>query len=95
MSAGSKYSGESVRMRKLTGPEVINLFSYSTQLSTNIILLIKVKVPTIVGILTYISMINTTSDRLLKARNFLFVRMLVLCAVESWSSIELSTKQVL
>ena len=44
-------------------------FLYSTQLSTKFILLINVKMPTIVGILTFISMINTTSERL-KARNF-------------------------
>ena len=50
------------------GPEVIKLFSCSTQLSTKIILLINVKMPTI-GILTYISMINTASERLY-ARNF-------------------------
>ena len=53
-------------------PEVIKLFSYSTQLSTKFILLINVKMPTLVGILTFIIMINTTSDRL-KARNSLFV----------------------
>ena len=35
------------------GPEVINLFSCSTQLTTTFILLINVKMPTIVGILTY------------------------------------------
>ena len=52
-------------------------FSGSTQLSTKFILLINVKMPTIVGILTIIiiltiiSMINTTSERL-KAKN-LFV----------------------
>ena len=45
------------------GTEVIKLFSCSTQLSTKFILLINV------GIITFISMINTTSDRL-KARNF-------------------------
>ena len=50
-------------------PEVIKLFSYSTQPSTKFILLINVKMPTIVGILTFISMINTPSERL-KARNF-------------------------
>ena len=50
-------------------PELIKLFSYSTQLSMKCILLINVKMPAIVGILTYISMINTTSERL-KARNF-------------------------
>ena len=44
-------------------------FSYSTQLSTKFILLINVKMPTIVGISTFISMINTTSERL-KAINF-------------------------
>ena len=49
--------------------EVIKHFTCSTQLSTKFILLINVKMPTIVGILTFISMINTTSERL-KARNF-------------------------
>ena len=44
------------------GPEVIKLFSCSTQLSTKFILLINVIMPTIVGILTFISMINTTSE---------------------------------
>ena len=38
-----------------------NFFSCSTQLSTIFILLINVKMPTIVGILTFISMINTAS----------------------------------
>ena len=47
---------------------VIKLISCSTQLSTKLILLINVKMPTIVGILTFISMINTTSEKL-KARN--------------------------
>ena len=56
-----------------SGPEVIKLFSYSTQLSTKVILLINVKMPTIVGILTFISMIITTSQRL-KARNFFICR---------------------
>ena len=48
----------------ITGPEVIKLFSCSTQLSTKFIMLMNVKMPTIVGILTFISMINTTSERL-------------------------------
>ena len=46
------------------GPEVIKLFAYSTQTSTQFILLINVKIPTIVGILIFISMINTISERL-------------------------------
>ena len=37
------------------GPEVIKLFSCSTQLSIIFFLLINVKMPTIVGILTFMS----------------------------------------
>ena len=48
--------------RERAGPEVIKLFSYSTQLSIKLILLINVKMPTIVGILTFISMINTSES---------------------------------
>ena len=53
------------------GPEVIKLFPCSTQLSMKFILLINVKMPTIVGILRFMSrinltfsMINTTFERL-------------------------------
>ena len=42
----------------IPSPEVIKLFSCSTQLNTKFILLINVKMPTIVGILTFISMIK-------------------------------------
>ena len=52
-----------------TWPPGYKTFSMLTQLSTKFILLINVKMPTIVGILTFISMMNTTSERL-KARNF-------------------------
>ena len=52
------------------GHEVIKLFSYSTQLSAKFILLINVKMPTTVGILAFISMINTISARIYRARNF-------------------------
>ena len=47
-------------------------FPMLNQPSTKFTLLINVKMPTIVGILTFISMINTTSERL-KSRNF-FIR---------------------
>ena len=70
-----------------SGPEVIKLVPCSTQLSTKFILLINVKMPTIVGILIFISMINTTSERL-KARNFF------ICGYFSFykqCSVELST----
>ena len=43
--------------------EVIKLFPCSTQLSTKFILLINDKMPTIVGILTFISMINAASEK--------------------------------
>ena len=52
-------------------PRGYNFFSCSTQLSTKFILLINVT--TIDGILTFISMINTTSERN-KARNFFICR---------------------
>ena len=52
-------------------------FSYSTQLSTTFILLINVKMPTSVGILTFISMINTTVLRDLKQETSLFLDILV------------------
>ena len=55
------------------GPEVINFFHCSNQLSTKFILLINVKMPTIFGILTFISMINTTPERI-KARNVFICR---------------------
>ena len=38
------------------GPEVIKLFSYSAQLSMKFFLLINIKMPTVVGILIFISM---------------------------------------
>ena len=69
----SSFATISLRKRERAGSEVIKLFSYSTQLSTKFILLINVKMPTIVGILTLMSMINTTSERL-KARNFFICR---------------------
>ena len=55
------------------GSEVIKTFSYSTQLSTEFIQLIHVKMPTIVVILTFINMINMISERL-KARIFFICR---------------------
>ena len=58
-----------------TGPEVIKLISKSTQLSTKLILPINVKMPTIIGILTFMSIINTTLEKL-KARNVFICRYL-------------------
>ena len=44
------------------GPEVIKLFSCTTQLSMKFLLLINVKMPTIVGILTFMSGKNSILD---------------------------------
>ena len=57
---------------KTTRPRGYKTLFIPNQLRTKFILLINVKMPTIVGILTFISMINTTSETL-KARNF-FIR---------------------
>ena len=51
--------------------EVLKLFSCSTQLSMNYIMLINVKMPTIVGILIFMNMTNTKSESL-KARSLYF-----------------------
>ena len=51
---------------------IIKLFSCSTLKGMKIILLINVKMPTIVGILTFISMINTTSESLEVIKLFIF-----------------------
>ena len=56
-----------------SGPEVIKRFLCSTPMSIKIIMLINVKMPTMVGILTFISMINTAYEILiLKARKVNF-----------------------
>ena len=44
--------------RVIPGPEVIKLFSCSTQLSLKFILLLNVNMPLTVGILTFMSRIN-------------------------------------
>ena len=53
--------------KPMPGLESINSFSCSAQLSIVFFMLINVKMPTIVGISTFISMINTISESL-KAR---------------------------
>ena len=52
--------------------EVIKLFSCSAQMSMKLIMLINVKMPTIVGILILMSMINTTSEHLIAREFFIF-----------------------
>ena len=57
--------GQASRLKKLS--------SCSTQLNTRLIILISIKMPTFVEILTFISMINTTSESL-KAKQVLIVQ---------------------
>ena len=47
-------------LKSNTGAEVIKLFSCSTQLNMKFFLLINVKTPTIVGILTFMSRKNSS-----------------------------------
>ena len=47
-------------------------FSCSTQLNMKFIMIINVKMPTIVGILIFMHMINTTSEHLKARKVFLF-----------------------
>ena len=59
---GNKYlpnETETFKLRNNSGPEVIKHFSCLTQLSMNFFLLINVKIPTIVGILTFMSWKNS------------------------------------
>ena len=77
----------------LPGPEVIFKFSCSFQLSMKFILLIDVKMPTIICILTYISMDNIPSAQSLKDRICLNISAFYfLYAVEISCSAELSMK---
>ena len=54
----AEAKSDSSLFKARSGPEVIKLFSCSAQLRLKYILLINVQVPTIVGILTFISRIN-------------------------------------
>ena len=75
-----------------SGLDVIKLFSCSTQLSMKFAMLINVKMPTIVGILTFISMINTTSERL-KVRNFFICQYFGFYEHESLCSVSLVERE--
>ena len=83
--------------RPRVGLEVIKLFPCSALSSTKFFLLINVKMPTIiVGIFTFISRINTTSERR-KARNFFICRYFSFYEQLKFGvrSVELSMKKVL
>ena len=56
------------------GPEAMKKISCTIQLSLNLNMLINVKMPTIVGILTFISMINTKSESLKASKHLFFYK---------------------
>ena len=57
---------------RTTGPKFLESFSCSSQLSMKLTRLINVKMPIVVGILSFISMINTTSESLTARKVFIF-----------------------
>ena len=59
-------------LRNQSDPEDLQLFSCSTEISMNLMKLINVKMPTIVDILTFMSMIHTTSEGLKARKVFIF-----------------------
>ena len=64
---------------------VINLFSCSTDLNTKFILLINVKMPTIVCILTFISKINASSETFKERKIIAFIcRIMIFLSSEIW-----------
>ena len=79
-----------ISLSKICGPKIIKPFSFSAELSMKFIMLINVKMPTIVVIFTFISMINTISEKL-KARkvfilqHFRFFKQLKIHAQLSWA----------
>ena len=56
----------------LPSPKVIDFFPCSTQLSLKFILLINVKIPTIVGILTFMRRINKTPESSIERKIFIY-----------------------
>ena len=89
------YDVGSLRIKSfmITDPEVIKLNSCSTQLSIKFILLINVKMSTIVGILTFMSRLNTISESS-KARRSIFSAFWFIRAIENPCSNQLSIKKV-
>ena len=73
-----KVTKNSTPFRSRSGPEIVKLFSCSTQLSMKFILLINVKTTTIVVVLTFISRMNTTSESF-KVRLFIIFRHFTFC----------------
>ena len=54
------------------GPEILNFFSYSTEQGFKFIMPVNVEMPTIVSILIFMSIINTTSEHLEARKVFIY-----------------------
>ena len=76
------------------GPEVIKLFPSSTQLSMKFFLLINVKMPTIVGILTFMRRKKIAFSAYLSLKKVEFLIFLYLRVSKISCSTELSMKKV-
>ena len=93
-----EYDGKvNIGGRSITnpGPKVIKLFSCSTQLSMKFFLLINVKMPTIVGILTFMSGKNSILDLSEPKKKPNFLIFFYFGAFTISCSTELSMKKVL
>ena len=75
-------------------PVVIKLFSCSAQLSMKFFLLINVKMPTIVGIITFMSWKNSILD-LSEPKKAKFFDNFIVMSIKILCSTELSMKKVL
>ena len=69
-----------LRNIRAPGPEVIKLFSCSTQLSMKFFLLINVKMPTVVGILTFMSR-KIAFSAYLSLKNAVFLDIFILISI--------------
>ena len=74
------------------GPEVIKLFPCSAQLSMKFFLLINVKMPTIVGFLTFMSWKNNIISLPEPEKKLIYLKFLYLFAFKISCSAELSMK---
>ena len=78
-----------------SGPEIIKLFSCSTQLNMKFFLLINVTMPTTVGILTFMSGKNIILGLSEPKKKMNFLINLYLCVFKISCSLEFSMKKVL
>ena len=87
------YSPKIRSISSISGPRGYKNFLCSTQMSMKFIMLKNVKMPTIVVILIFMSMINTTSEHLKARKVFIFKHFRFYEHFKIPCSVELSTKK--